>query len=186
MNFSEQKKKQLGRKDKSGQGRWDKAISSLCRKINKKDDYYTTSSCAGRIALVKGLPEKARDVFLFKTHDKITFSQLKKELEKAVKRYKDLIYFKQESCILHVASSNPAKGQKMLNKAKTAGWKRSGIISTQKRAMLELMSTEKTELPVADKGKIIVSDSYLRILVREANRKLDKVRQKISRFQALV
>ena len=69
MSFQQQKKKQLSKKDKSGEGKWDKAISSLCKKINKKDDYYTTSSCAGRIALVKGLPEKAKSAFLFKTHN---------------------------------------------------------------------------------------------------------------------
>ena len=178
QNFQKQKSKQLARKDKSNEGRWDKAIIPLCNKINRKPEYYTTSSCAGRITLVKALDEKARGVFLFKSHNKINFSQLKKELSEAVKKYDGLIYLKQEPCILHVACKDFKAGEDLLKKAREAGWKRSGIISTRKRVMLELMSTEKMELPIADK-KILVSDEFLKLLVREVNKKLSRVREKI-------
>tara|TARA_Y100000310_G_C20658494_1_gene803321 strand:- start:1381 stop:1941 length:561 start_codon:yes stop_codon:yes gene_type:complete len=183
--FQEQKQKQLKRKDKSNEGKWDSAIVKLCEMINSKKEYYTTSSCGGRISLVKGLKEKAENVFLFKTHDKISFRELKKELEKASK-YKGLIYFKQEPCILHVACLNEEKGSKLLIRARIAGWKRSGMIATSKRVMLELMSTEKLELPIMMEGKILVDDDYLRLLVKEANKKLEKVREKINKFENLI
>ena len=51
--------------------------------------------------------------------------------------------------------------------------------------MLELMSTEKMELPIADK-KILVSDEFLKLLVREVNKKLSRVREKIKRFESLL
>lgn len=184
--FNFQKQKQLAREDKSNEQQWDKAITGLCGKINKTKEHYTTSSCAGRIILIKGLDEKAENVFLFKTHDKVSFEQLKKELENAVKKYKGLIYFKQETCILHVASSGIPKAQELLNKAKTAGWKRSGIMATKKRVMLELLSTERTELPVADNGKILVDDDYLKLLVQEANKKLERTREKIKKLEKLI
>ncbi len=185
MNFEQQKSKQLARKDKSNEGRWDKAIISLCNKINEKREYYTTSSCSGRISLVKSLKEKARGVFLFKTHDKISFKQLKKELSKVAKKYDGLIYLKQEPCILHVACKDFKAGEDLLKKAREAGWKRSGMISTGNRIMLELMSTEKMEMPIA-KRKILVSDEFLKLLVREVNKKLGRVREKIKKFESLL
>ena len=186
MDFQQQKARQLRRKDRSNEGKWDKAIISLCNKINKKREYYTTSSCAGRITLVKGLREKARNVFLFKTHEKIKFIQLKKELEKIRKKERGLIYFKQEPCILHVACQDFEAGLNLLRKAREAGWKRSGIISQdkkRKRVMLELMSTEKMELPIINKGEVLVSEEYLKLLVKEANKKLERVRGKIKKFE---
>lgn len=186
MNFQESKKKQLARKDKSGKGSWDNGINSLCKKINEKKEHYTTSSCSGRIVLVKGLDEKAENVFLFKSHEKISFSQLRKELEKVGKRYKGLIYFKQEPCILHVACVDLNSGLKLLEKARIAGWKKSGLISKGKRIILELMSTEKLEMPIMDKGKLLVDNNYLKLIVREANKKLNRVRGKIKKFWSLV
>ena len=182
QNFQQQKQRQPRRKDKSNEGKWDNAIVSLCKKINRKKEYYTTSSCAGRISLVKGLGEKAENVFLFKTHNKISFKKLKGELEKAGK-YKGLIYFKQEPCILHVACLNLEYARKLLIRARIAGWKRSGIISVGKRVMLELISTEKMELPVADNGKLLTDNDYLNLLTREANKKLKKTREKIKNFE---
>jgi len=185
MNFQQQKKKQLLKKDKSNEGIWDRGIDDLCRKINDKKEYYTTSSCAGRIVLIKELDEKAEDVFLFKSHEKISFPELKKELKKAGK-YKGLIYFKQEPCILHVACLDLGSGLSLLNKAKFAGWKRSGMIASKKRVILELMSTEKLELPVMNKGKLLVDDNYLKLIVKEANRKLKRVREKIKKLEKLI
>lgn len=185
MGFEQEKSKQLARKDKSGKGDWDKEIANLCRKINAQKEYYTTSSCAGRIVLIKALEEKAKNVFLFKSHEKISFSQLKKELEKAGK-YKGMIYFKQEPCILHVACLDLSSGLKLLEKARIAGWKRSGLIAKGKRIILELMSTEKIELPIMFNGKIPVDENYLKLIVEEANKKLMRVREKIKKLESLV
>jgi len=184
MNFLNNKKNVLERKDKSNEGSWDKKIDGLCRKINARKEYYTTSSCSGRINLVKGFPEKAEDVFLFKSHEKISFLQLKKELEKAGK-YKGLIYFKQEPCILHVACLDLESAKKLLNKARDVGWMRSGLIS-DKKIILELISTEKLELPIINNGKLLVDENYLKLLVKEANKKLTRTWEKVKKLEKLV
>lgn len=91
MNFQQEKNKQLARKDNSDIGKWDKKISSLCEKINNKKEHYTTSSCAGRIVLIISDEKKKSGLFLFRSHEKINFNLLKKELEKT-KRTRKLIY----------------------------------------------------------------------------------------------
>jgi tRNA wybutosine-synthesizing protein 3 len=183
MNFLNNKRNVLNRKDKSNEGSWDKKINGLCRKINASKEYYTTSSCSGRINLVKGLPEKAEDVFLFKSHEKINFKQFNRELKKI--KYKGLIYFKQEPCILHVACLDLESAKKLLNKARDAGWMRSGLIS-DKKIILELISTEKLELPIINNGKLLVDENYLKLLVKEANKKLTRTWEKLKKLEKFI
>jgi len=182
MQFTNEKKIQLAKQDKSDKGDWDKHIYNLLRKINAKKDYYTTSSCSGRTVLIKGKDKKQEGLFLFRTHEKISFVELKNKVKDAAHKYKGIVYFKQESCILHVACSSLDKAQEILDKAKLAGWKKSGIIASKRRFVAELSSTEKIELPVTNKGKILVSDELLRLLVKEANRKLERGWEKIKKL----
>ncbi len=180
MKFIEQKKKQLSKIDKSNIGKWDVQIKELCDKLNKSKKYYTTSSCAGRIVLIKNLDKKARDVFLFRTHDKISLDKLKKNL-KSVK-YGKLVEFQQTSCILHVACVDLSSAQDLVNKAKLAGWKHSGIMGG-KRNMVELNSTERINFPIMNEGKVLVDDNFLKIVVDEANNKLERAWKKIERLK---
>jgi tRNA wybutosine-synthesizing protein 3 len=182
--FQEDKERQLNREDRSDKGEIDTDIRGVCRKINRKEDYYTTSSCAGRIILIKGLRRKDKGAFLFRTHNKVSFKELKKRLNGI--DYKGAVYFKLNPCILHVACKNLDKAGELLRKARKAGWKRSGIMTIKKRIILELLSTEKMELPVMDNKEVLVSDDYLKLLVRESNDKLGRVRGKIKKFEELI
>ena len=186
MSFQSQKISQLNRKDKSDKGNWDSKIEKLCKKINSRKEYYTTSSCAGRIILIKAADEKQENLFIFRIHKKINFSQLRKEIEKAAGKERGLVYFKQEPCILHVACSNIDNAQKLVDKAKFCGWKKSGMMSTRKRVVLELISTEHLEFPIINNGKILMSDEYLKLVVKEANRKLEKSWEKIKKLENLL
>ena len=120
--FARAKKGRLSRKDKSSIGSWDKPIAKLCEDINKSDDYYTLSSCSGRIILIKETLDKEPGLFVFRSHDKISFNDLKKEIEKAaLKVDKGMIYLKQEPCVLAVSCRNLDCEQELLNKAREVG-----------------------------------------------------------------
>lgn len=186
MDFQQQKIKQLGMKDNSSIGSWDKPILKLCGKINKSEKYYTTSSCSGRVVLIKQAEKKQSGLFLFRVHRKINFKQLKQELNNALKNNrKELIYFRVEPCILHVACNSLESAQVLLDKAKLVGWKNSGIMASRNRIVLEMRSTEHIELPIVSKGKILVDDDYLKLLTREANRKLTRTFGKIKKLEKL-
>jgi len=182
-NFQLQKKKQLAREDKSSIGNIDKKIAKLCDKINKRKNYYTTSSCAGRIVLLKYNDEKIEDAFLFRTHEKTTFQELKKVFENL--KYNGLVEFQQTACILHVACLNLDDAQEIVNKAKESGWKRSGIMGG-KRNMVELHSTESMSFPIMNNGKILVDDDFLKLVVEIANDKLERTWEKINRLEGKV
>jgi len=181
MKFEDMKTKQLSKIDKSNIGKWDPKIKILCEKLNKRKEYYTTSSCSGRVVLIKSLDEKAGNVFLFRTHKKIKFEELKKALDEV--DYKGLVEFRQTTCILHVGCAFLEDAQKLVDKAKFVGWKRSGIMASRKRFVVELVSTENIEFPIMNKGQILVDDNFLKLIVREANNKLERIWDKIDRLE---
>lgn len=170
--------------DRSSKRTWDEKITRLCRRLNSKREYYTTSSCSGRIVLIKSSDRKKSNLFLFVSHDAVTLKSIRSELKKAVRE--DFVYFKQEPCVLAVACYSLAGAQILLDKAKFAGWKNSGIIASRGRIICELRSTEKIELPIIKNKKILVSDAYLKILVEEANRKLERTWGKILKLEKLI
>lgn len=187
ITFERRKKDCLSRNDKSHAQAIDPKIRKLCDKINKQKEMYTTSSCGGRIVLMRNIIEKKPGLFYFVSHDKIGLEQLEKELEKASQQ-KESLFFKQESCILVVACSSLELAKKILSNAREkAGWKNSGIMTLDaKRVLCELRSTEHLALPIMEKGKLLVDKDYLNRLVEEANTRLEKTWEKIKRLEKLI
>ncbi len=183
--FSRRKEDCLSKGDKSSIGEWDKPIFGLCGKINKNPNYYTLSSCSGRIVLVKNLDKKQPDMFVFRSHAKVKFEELLDALKSASAK-KETLIFKQEPPILHVCCADLESAEKMLNFARESGWKNSGIMSTRGRIVLELRSTEYLALPIMEKGKILVDEEFLKILVRESNKRLEKGWEKLGKLEKTI
>jgi len=74
--FQQRKQEVLNKKDKSSIGFWDEKISKLCEKINSFEEYYTTSSCSGRIIVMIDSDKKCPGLFKFVSHDLISFDEL--------------------------------------------------------------------------------------------------------------
>lgn len=185
MNFDKEKKDCLSKIDKSKKGSVDKEIKQLVDLINSLKDYYTTSSCSGRILLIKK-PKSGKkcDVeFFFSKHDKVNFNEIKNKLKNIPK---DDLWFRQESMILHVACRTIENAQKILDLSNNAGFKHSGIITTRKKIVVEIIGPEQFDTIIAINGKIFVNDNYLRLLVNEANKKLEINSKKIKKFYKLV
>ena len=199
-SFQQRKQDVLSKLDKSSIGKWDKKIISLCDKINSLDNYYTTSSCSGRILLMVDQEKKGENLFLFVSHDKVSFKKLKEELNSALKKMGTSsgffttpatrqevvkkIKFKLEPCILHIACETLEDAKKLFEIGKNAGWKRLGIIGTRNGFTFELNSTEKLEFPIIQNKKILVDDEFLKIVVDEANKKLEKSWLRINELES--
>ena len=182
--FLQRKISVLSKSDKSSIGKWDKRILHLCKKINSKKEFYTTSSCSGRIVLMLDKDEKSPNLFLKVWHDRVSFDDLKETLNELAKR-KKTIKFKLEPPILHVACEDLKCASEMLEKAKSAGWKRSGINALGKNIVLELNSTEKLEFPVIKNGKILVNEEFLKLILKQTNKKLKKGWEKIEKLEKI-
>lgn len=178
--FQQDKQIQLSRDDFSKKGSVDKKIINLIDKINSKSEYYTTSSCSGRIMLIADGKTKKDANWVFVSHDKITFVKLKSALKKMPKQ---TLWFKFEPLILHVCCDSLESAEKILESAKSSGFKHSGIMNLKGRVIVEIRGTDFISAPIAFSGKMAVSDSFLKKLLKEANAKMKKNELKIKNLE---
>lgn len=184
MNFDEQKKKQLSKSDLSKKGSVDKQIEHLIKRLNEHKDIYTTSSCAGRIVLLKMSEsgKKNESVWLIASHDPVNFEHVRDVINEKNLKDAHKIWLKQEAAIFHICTRTPELAEKLLGIAKETGLKRSGAISMGKRIILEMVGTEALDALVAIDSKKVIDDEYLRLIVAEANKKMLSNLEHIDRF----
>lgn len=182
MDFNKKKQEILRKEDQSNKGSIDNKIQKLCETINQSPDFVTSSSCAGRILLVKSFEKKNKQpkAWIWATHDLAT----KEEVSRVLKEYKgkEPLIFKQESAILHIYCRSLEYAEQFIETARSSGFKRAGIITTKKHSIVEIICLEQLAVPVFDKT-ILVQEKYLSYIIEEANKKLEKSWNCIKRLQ---
>jgi tRNA wybutosine-synthesizing protein 3 len=185
--FEEQKKKYLRDledtdPDRSKKGDVDIQIKPLLDAINAQDEFYTTSSCAGRIDLfVEPLSGKKHEgEWLYVSHDLAIEKELVASLQSLPQ---ETLWFRMEGAILHVCAKDMDAANLFLQKCKESGWKHSGITGSTKRIIIEATTSERMDIPIAKDGVLLVPEKFVTFMVREANQKLSKTREKIKRLQ---
>lgn len=183
-SFLQSKQSVLARLDQSSIGKWDKKIIPLCSKINSLENYYTSSSCSGRIILMVDQDKKGEGLFIFTTHELINLKKLKTEIKKILdsKENKN-IKFKTEAPIIHIVCFSLEDAKKLYDLAKLAGFKKSGIISFGRKIVLEINSGEKIEFPIIKKGRLLVEDEFLKEVILSSNEKMKKSWDKIKKLE---
>jgi tRNA wybutosine-synthesizing protein 3 len=129
--------------------------------------------------------KKGENLFVSVSHDEISFKKLKDDLTIAIRQDKD-IKFKLEPCILHINCRTLEDAEEIYNKVKLAGWKKSGIIGMKNGFVAELNGTDRLEFPIIRRNKILVGDEFLKIVVDESNKKLEKNWLKIKKLEKLI
>lgn len=188
--FEERKKHCLWKMqelDKSKKGSIDEPIKNLLDAINEKDDYYTTSSCSGRILLLHepNNQKKNEHEWPVVTHhyaEEVPFMMALRELEGSEGR----VWFRMQTAIIHVACRNMDAANKLLEQFHKHGWKRSGVFSWANDVMVELLSVEHIDVPVMEQGMLKVSENYMPYLISLANEKIATVWGKIAKAEERV
>jgi tRNA wybutosine-synthesizing protein 3 len=179
--FGDEKRRALERLQRSGA---DEEVDELLQRINELDDFFTTSSCSGRIVLIS-LPEigaKREAVFLGKWHRSVR----KEEVLAAMSDTGNGdVWLIAQSPIVHVACRGLEKATALLRIALESGFKYSGIKAIAKddeKVMVEIMSTERMDVPVATDGRMMCSEAHLDFIVSKANFMLNRGKEKLTRF----
>jgi tRNA wybutosine-synthesizing protein 3 len=164
----------------------DEELVKTIELVDYLPDYYVTSTCAGRIALLSDAGSKKESAFLGKWHRQVQC----REVLDALKPSAGVTYFRFEPAILHVVARNLAAADRMMKAALASGLKRSGMQSAKgERIMIEILGTERIDVPVAEGSRVLVSEDYLSFLVSVANEKysenLKKIRQLEREISAL-
>lgn len=174
--------KKLDVEDKSKKGSTDIDAKPIINLLNTKRNYYTTSSCSGRISLFREAKSKKKHEsdWLFVKHGEIT----KKEILNALKEIpEDTLWFRQESPIFHVACRDLNSANDLLNLCRSLGFKHSGIIGISRRVMLEIIFNEKIACPIAQRKKLFVKEDHLDFLIKTANEKLRRNNELLKLFE---
>jgi tRNA wybutosine-synthesizing protein 3 len=179
--FEERKKKALERLRIRGA---DEEVAGIIEELNRLDDFYTTSSCSGRVALIC-IPEigaKREAEFIGKWHRAVT----KEEVLAAIKAPKQgEIWLLSQSPILHVSCRGLEKAKALLRIAIESGFKYSGIkaISNDNgKVMVEIMSTERMDVPLGEGDMLFCGESYMGYIVSKANFTLTRGKGKLKRL----
>ncbi len=162
------------------EGKVDPAIRETLELINAHEAYYTTSSCAGRIVLIwlPALGGKKNATFLRKWHNPVEYEELLDALEF---RDSGVTFLISQSPILHIASRDITSARRLLNLSFSSGFKNSGIKSINERTIVEILSTERIDVPLGEK-ELLADEKHLKILVKYANNALKRSRKKLKRL----
>jgi tRNA wybutosine-synthesizing protein 3 len=184
MDFDKSKKEVLDKlylPDKSKKGNVDEKLIPLIDLINKQDNFYTTSSCSGRISIFTDNDSKIKNgsEWLFVTHNETSFEQIKDSLTKISN---SLTLFKVEGLILHVACRTYEDAVKFMVLCQNNGFKHTGIIGVNKRFIVQVLGVDRFEAPIGIKKELLVDIDYLYFLIEQANIKLQKTHNKIDRL----
>ncbi|XP_025030127.1 tRNA wybutosine-synthesizing protein 3 homolog isoform X4 [Python bivittatus] len=117
--------------------------------------------------------------WLMVTHQLCTTKDVLTALQKAAA---DAI-FKFEPFVLHVQCQDLQDAQLLHTVAIEAGFRNSGItVSRKGKIMMAVRSTHCLEVPLTQKGRLMVSEEYVDFVVQVANRKMEENGKRIDRF----
>ncbi|XP_044296866.1 tRNA wybutosine-synthesizing protein 3 homolog isoform X2 [Varanus komodoensis] len=191
-DFKRWKEQRLLRADGSRKGSVDEPIEGIVRLLNEHDSFCTTSSCSGRMVVMEqpSLPppaeattgfeiQKQNCTWLMVTHQTCAIE----DVLTALKRATDDAIFKFEPFVLHVQCQDLQDAQLLHMVAIEAGFRNSGITVGRKgKIMMAVRSTHCLEVPLSQKGKLMVSEEYVDFVIQVANQKMDENRRRIDRF----
>jgi tRNA wybutosine-synthesizing protein 3 len=179
----------------------DEDIIPVLEIINSSSNYYTTSSCSGRILLLALASPGAKNKsnILGRWHDALELTAFESAIENW-NQYKYL-YFLAQSPILHVIARDIDSGIKLRNLGDLGGFKYSTIRSikpikhskstensdyTDARVTVELLSTERLNIPIGRDGKVLIDKNYMNLLIELANDQLTEAQDKLKKLKEVL
>ena len=182
-DFLECKKSALAKLQKAQkEKKVDEGVQPILYIINESDDYYTSSSCYGRIVMLEipNIGDKRAANFLGKWHRTIDVNEL---LDASRKAKIGQIWLLSQSPIIHITTKTNEAADKLLKTAIACSFKNSGIKSLKKRIVVEVCSTERLDIPVGKDGVLFCSREHLELLTNISNEIFKKSTKKLQKFE---
>ena len=190
--FDKQKESCLAGLDLSRKGSIDTPILRLTEFINNDPAMFSLSSCSGRVVLLRESEDLTSGVrksgcdWLLVSHHTIDFeSQVSSLLSDRDRAVKGCLVLKFEPFVLHVQCRDLATARRLCCVATGAGFRNSGItVSKNGKTVTAVRSTHGLEVPLTDdQGEDLVSQEYVRFVVKKANFKMEENLKRIERFE---
>jgi tRNA wybutosine-synthesizing protein 3 len=183
-NFEEQKERAMRELRKAlEEDKVDHDIIPLLERINALPNYFTTSSCSGRISVMEmpDFGDKVNSVWLGKWHREVTVEEV---LEAVGKHSSGQLWLLVRSPILHVGARTLEDAVKLLNLSIGLGFKYSNIKSvSHKKLIVEIRSTERMDVPLGENGELWVDEAYIERIVNLANAQVRRFKEKLGKLE---
>lgn len=172
---------------KMKEGAVDGDIVPLLALINSFEEMYTLSSCSGRTALIElpDIGDKKHAVFHGKWHRPVSFD----EVMEAVRSYQEsgstdtYLYLLTQSPIFHINIKNFTLAKTMFQLARNCGFKHSAFKSITPPFLLEVLSTERVDIPVGFNRQLMVREETLRFFVVRCCHALKRSKKKLGNLE---
>ena len=161
----------------------DVEVLDLVHQINSYNQYYTTSSCAGRfVLLTKGsFRGKYSSRFVFKTHTPpVSYQAVQQALNQPFNEY---LYVNVEPPTFHVACQTLEDAIMLHQGAINSNIGYSMFKTIKKSIIVEIRGTGMLAVPIGFKGKIVISGEYLTHVIELANEILISEQSRIKNFE---
>lgn len=174
----------LSRADLSRKGSVDEDAVEIVQLLNAQEQFFTTSSCAGRILLLDGgingfEVQKKQCCWLLVTHKPC----VKEDMIVALRKANGDAILKFEPFVLHVQCRQLRDAQILHAVAINSGFRNSGItVGKRGKTILAVRSTHGLEVPLSHNGKLMVTEEYVDFLLNIANQKMEENKKRIERF----
>jgi len=181
--FLEGKKNALAKlKKANNENKVDPGILSILNVINKSKNYYTSSSCYGRIALLEipSIGDKKEAKFLGKWHRTINVNEL---LTASKNAKTGQLWFLSQSPIIHIIAKTNNLADELLKTAIAFGFKNSGLKSLGKKIVVEICSTERLDAPIGKDKILFCNKDHLELLVNISNEIMNKSIKKLQKLE---
>ena len=160
----------------------DKGILSILDIINESDNFYTSSSCYGRIVVLEipNIGNKKEAKFLGKWHRTININELINSIKKAKIGQ---IWLLSQSPIIHITAKANDAADRILKIAVACGFKNSGIKSFGRKIVVEICSTERLDVPIGNDGVLLSNKDHLKLLTNISNEIFNKSSKKLEKLE---
>ncbi len=180
MRFDLEKRAALARRDRSSKGGIDAPILPLIEHLNSSEEFYTTSSCSGRIGVLVPGARKDKARWLLKSHSPVKARELTAALDALPKVKAWLIM---EPLILHVTCRSLDDARRLLKCAQASGLKRSGLVLPLGATRVLIEGNDRLSAPISSAGRLLVGEEALSFLLGEANLLLKRNLARLAGFE---
>ena len=143
---------------------------------------YTTSSCSGRITVMDAEYPwiKEETNIIFKSHEEIGVNELRSVLNRP---FRSRLWLRVQGPIYHVYVLDLTEAREVLDIARSAGFKHSGIlVVNDENVILELRTGIELSIPMADRKGRYINSEVLENLVELANTILREAKKRNTRL----
>ena len=163
-------------------GYFDREVEPLVSMIFKFKDAFPTSSCSGRVVLLAArVPWRKKDVnILAKIHDPDSIFKLRNLI---LSSREDNLWIIMQPPIFHVSCYSIEAASKILNAARNAGFKHSGIIAATSRGYhVEVRGNESFTVPARISGRLVLREDMVDLVLNSAREMLIESKRRIERL----